>query len=91
MVFSDGGQNYPLVAVVRPPLSNSSFGLALGIVQPTGQIRFTFGRDEAMRLKTFAISARQTSAAARRIISADPSPYLERLNADRHYACAGGR
>jgi hypothetical protein len=36
----------PLVAVIRPPLKeNGNYGLALGMRQPTGQIRFSF--DEA--------------------------------------------
>lgn len=88
LVLNDGGQDYPVVAVVRPPLSSNSFGLALGIVQPTGQIKFTFGPDEAARLKSFAQAARLKSPAARRLIAENPDVFIERAGADRHYACA---
>jgi hypothetical protein len=41
-----------LVAVVRPPLtSNPSYGIALGLRQPTGQVKFTFDGPTAQRLQ----------------------------------------
>ena len=41
----------PAVMVIRPPLrKNPSYGLALGLVQSTGQVQFTFDEDEASQL-----------------------------------------
>ena len=40
-----------LVAVIRPPLTQTSYGLAVGMVEPTGQIRFTFKYTEAKELR----------------------------------------
>ena len=91
LVLSEGGQNYPVVAVVRPPGRGNAFGLALGIVQPTGQIQFTFGKDQATRLRSFVIAARQKNPAARNLISDNPNLFLELANFDRHYACATPR
>lgn len=41
----------PMVGVIRPPLPpNRSFGIVLGLEQPSGQIRFTFDETTANRL-----------------------------------------
>jgi hypothetical protein len=38
----------PLVAVVRPPFkANAHYGMVAGIVQPSGQIQFTFNQSDA--------------------------------------------
>jgi TIR domain len=91
LVLSEGGQNYPVVAVVRPPGRGTAFGLALGMVQPSGQIQFTFGKDQAARLRSFAIAVRQRNPAARNLISDNPNLFIELANFDRHYACATPR
>jgi hypothetical protein len=88
LVFNDAGQDYPVVAVVRPPLLGQAYGLALGLVQPSGQIEFTFGPEKADRLRLFAIAARQKNPAARNVISDSPNVHIERANTDRHYTCA---
>src|SRR5262249_28111762 len=39
------------IMVVRPPLAkNPSYGLVLGLVQPTSQVQFTFTKDEALAI-----------------------------------------
>ncbi len=41
----------PILAVVRPPLGeNQNFGVALGIRQPSGQVKFTFDDETSRRL-----------------------------------------
>lgn len=46
----------PVVMVVRPPLRvPPSYGLALGVVQPTSQVQFTFNASEANQLCLWAI------------------------------------
>lgn len=41
-----------VVAVVRPPITtNPSYGVALGLRQPTGQVKFTFDSATAQRLQ----------------------------------------
>lgn len=43
--------NQEVVAVIRPPLKPSKYyGVVVGLVQPTGQIRFTFFYKEALNL-----------------------------------------
>ena len=91
LVLSEGGQNYPVVAVVRPPGRGNAFGLALGMVQPSGQIQFTFGKDQATRLRSFAIAVRQRNPAARNLISDNPNLFIELANIDRRYACTPPR
>ncbi len=39
-----------VVAVVRPPLENSQYGVALGIAQPSGQVKFAFDDKESRKL-----------------------------------------
>lgn len=46
----------PAVLVVRPPLRIPPYyGVAVGIVQPTGQVQFTFDQDEASQVCSWAI------------------------------------
>jgi pimeloyl-ACP methyl ester carboxylesterase len=46
-----GTDGLPLVGVVRPPLkSNPNWGISVGQVLPTGQIKFSFSRDGASAL-----------------------------------------
>ena len=46
----------PVVMVVRPPLRQPpSYGLALGVVQPTSQVKFTFNAAEASELCQWAL------------------------------------
>lgn len=45
-----------VVGVVRPPLRESAFGVALGLVEPSGQIRFILTRAEATRLRSEAVA-----------------------------------
>jgi hypothetical protein len=45
----------PAVMVVRPPLrKHRAYGLALGLVQPTGQVQFTFNETNANQLCRWA-------------------------------------
>jgi hypothetical protein len=83
-------QGMPVVAVMRPPLSRPSWGLALGLRQPTGQIRFTFAKDEARMFQAF-IRAQRTSAnpAAMAAFRADSYIYIEQPDASRPSTCVG--
>ena len=59
--FSYEGQR--IVGVIRPPRTiqtdgSAAFGLAIGLLQPTGQIRFTFPQADARSLSTFMIAQR---------------------------------
>lgn len=46
----------PAVLVVRPPLRIPPFyGVVLGVVQPTGQVQFTFDQDEARKVCSWAL------------------------------------
>jgi len=88
LVYNDGERGYPVVGILRPPLTGNSFGLALGLVQPTGQIRFTFPKPVAESLKAFARAARQRNAAARNLIDENPALFIEKSETSRLYACA---
>jgi len=74
-------QGRPVVAVIRPPLTLSgerlSFGLAAGVVQPSGQLRFTFAPQEADALAATMLAARSGNRDAQRVI--DPQKYLYRV------------
>jgi hypothetical protein len=71
--FDQGGLKFndkPIVMVVRPPLRiPPSYGLALGQIQPTSQVQFTFSEDEAKRLCHWALEQRGKSAAGNLIQS----------------------
>jgi hypothetical protein len=64
----------PLVAIIRPPLETSAggrlgYGLAAGILQSSGQVRFTFPFAEANSIADALIAARTTPAAEKVIAS----------------------
>ena len=48
-----------------------SFGITAGVVQPAGQVRFTFSAQDADAIAEAMLAARSGSAAARRIINRD--------------------
>jgi hypothetical protein len=65
-----------VLGVVRPPRTiqpngTAAFGLAAGLLQPTGQIRFTFPQDDARSLSNFMIKQRERGGQASRIIQPD--------------------
>jgi hypothetical protein len=67
----------PLVAVIRPPLTRSgdelAYSLSAGVVQPSGQVRFTFPPQEANALGDALLAARRDLGAAQRVIQRDKS------------------
>jgi hypothetical protein len=86
LVHSTDGHDYPVHAILRPPL-HRHWGLALGLLQPSGQIRFTFTNDEARELKKFAKQKWRESGAVRRLFDPDPDLYQEPIDVDRRYSC----
>ncbi len=72
-------QGRPLVAVIRPPLTLSgdklAYGLTTGVVQPSGQVRFTFSPQDAHAIGDTLLAARKDSAAAQRVINRDKYIY----------------
>ncbi|OFX11922.1 MAG: hypothetical protein A2516_07305 [Alphaproteobacteria bacterium RIFOXYD12_FULL_60_8] len=50
-----------LVAVIRPPLTKTSYGLAVGIVEPSGQVRFTYTKEEAETIKAHLLKIRNSN------------------------------
>lgn len=77
----------PLVAVIRPPLTPSgsklAYGLAAGVIQASGQVRFTFSYDDAGALADTLLAARGQSSAARRTIGAEKYVYRVAGNRER--------
>lgn len=72
-------QGKKVVGVVRPPRTiqsdgTAAFGLAAGLVQETGQVRFTFSESDAGALSRFMIDQRRRDQKAARVI--DPNPYI---------------
>jgi hypothetical protein len=69
----------PLVAVIRPPLTLSgnqlAYGLTTGVVQPSGQVRFTFSPQDANALGDALLASRKDSAAAQRVINREKYIY----------------
>ena len=68
-----------VVGVIRPPRTvqhdgTAAFGLAAGLIQPNGQVRFTFSEDDAGKLSAFMIEHRGLSERAAGVI--DPKPYI---------------
>jgi hypothetical protein len=64
----------PLVAVIRPPLETSAggrlgYGLTAGVLQASGQVRFTFSFAEANSIADALIAARTTPEAENVIAS----------------------
>ncbi|MBL8773481.1 MAG: hypothetical protein JNK30_19000 [Phenylobacterium sp.] len=69
-------QGQRIVGVVRPPRTiqpngSAAFGLAVGLIQPNGQVRFTFSEGETRRMMAHMASLRQTPR-ARQVIHAEP-------------------
>ena len=84
----------PLVAVIRPPLTQISYGLAIGVVEETQQIRFTYDRAVANRLKEFLLAQRSRGGNYRSTIAHDT--FLYSVRGDESYmasppVCAGDR
>jgi hypothetical protein len=71
--FSYKGQR--VLGVVRPPRTiqpngTAAFGLAAGLLQPSGQIRFTFPLDDAREFSDFMVRQRR-GGEANRVIETD--------------------
>ena len=65
-----------LIAVIRPPLSKVSYGIATGIVRPTGQVAFLFSKEEAYELLDHMKQGRKEgSGAYKRAVRDDIFPY----------------
>jgi hypothetical protein len=65
-------EGQPVVAVIRPPLSKVSSGIATGIVPPTGQVSFLFSKVETNKLLNYLKSRRaDESNAYRRSVRGD--------------------
>ena len=71
-------QGQTLVAVIRPPLTQISYGLAVGIVEETGQIRYTFSSTMASELKSYLLALREQGQKYRNIIRKDSFIYTLR-------------
>ena len=65
----------PLVAVIRPPLTKISYGLAVGMVEETQQIRFTYQNGTARRLKKFLLEQRSRGDNYKKVIKEDTFLY----------------
>ncbi len=50
-----------VVGVLRPPLNAPQYGLVIGLLQPTGQIKFTFDSTWAEQLRIWIMSQRSAS------------------------------
>ena len=74
----------PLVAVIRPPLTQTSYGLAVGVVEESGQIRYTFAYSIAKELKDYLLSLREQGQQFKRIIRHDSNIYT--LRPDKGYS-----
>jgi hypothetical protein len=86
-VFDRSGlmfEGKPLVSVIRPPLTQISYGLAVGVVEPSGQIRYTYAAEVAKRLKNFLLEKRNQGAEFKRIIRSDSFLYSRR--GDKSYS-----
>jgi hypothetical protein len=75
----------PLVAVIRPPLTLAgdtlAYGLTTGVVQVSGQVRFTFSPQDAHALGDRLLQARSDNAGARRVI--DREKYIYKVAGTR--------
>jgi hypothetical protein len=80
----------PVVAVMRPPLKNPAWGLALGLRQETGQIRFTFLQGEARQFLAFLMGpASDQNVAAAQLIPRDSYIHVEHNDDSRLSNCFG--
>jgi hypothetical protein len=86
LIYSADGKDYPVHAILRPPL-RGNWGLALGLVQPSGQIRFTFTNEEAHAIKKFADDKRRSVPAVKQLFEDTPDLYQEPVDVDRRYSC----
>jgi hypothetical protein len=68
-------QGRPLVAVIRPPLTQISYGLAIGVVEETQQIRFTFKNETARQLQQFLLAQRGKGLKFKEVIKSDTFVY----------------
>lgn len=72
-----------LVGVIRPPRTvnsqgSAAYGMAIGLVQDDGQVRFTFSQREASKLANFVLDQRRRHAKLRSVVA--PQPFF--FNAD---------
>jgi len=76
--FDRGGlkfADHPVVMIVRPPARKpDAYGLALGLVQPTAQVQFTFNANEAAELCHWA-AAHAGDGKAGKLIRPDLNRY----------------
>jgi hypothetical protein len=68
-------EGHSLVAVIRPPLTQLSYELAIGILEDTQQIRFTYDNATARRLRTLLLDQRTGGPRYTRVIKADTFVY----------------
>lgn len=78
-----------IVGVIRPPRivqagHPPAFGLAAGLIQENGQVRFTFSDSDARQLAVFMIAQRRRGADAARVIY--PKPYIFQAVGGSHTA-----
>lgn len=73
----------PLVAVIRPPLTQLSYGLAIGMVEETQQIRFTYENVVATRLRQFLLEQRARGGKVQSTIA--PDTFLYTVRGDQSY------
>jgi hypothetical protein len=64
-------QGQRVVGVIRPPSENAVFVLALGIVEPTQQVRFTFDDETAESFHAAMMEVRALQTALRPLLAAD--------------------
>jgi hypothetical protein len=80
-------QGRPLVAVIRPPLTLTgerlAYGLTAGVVQPSGQVRFTFSYQEANQIADAMLARRAADSAARAVVNRDKYIYKAAGNKQR--------
>ena len=69
----------PLVAVIRPPLTLAgdklAYGLTTGVVQPSGQVRFTFSPQDANAIGDALLAARKDNPKAQGVINREKYVY----------------
>jgi hypothetical protein len=75
-----------LVGIIRPPLSLPSYGLAVAVVEPTGQLRFVFSDKEASKIRAYLLKLRARKDVAP-LIAPDTFYYSEKKNDIREGIC----
>lgn len=48
-------QGMPVIGVIRPPLDKENYGIVVGLVQPSGQVKFTFDPTFAQQFKNWVL------------------------------------